>query len=306
MQVNINTKTWVPILLISGAIIGAVYFLIGQEEPLPEGLIQANGRIEGDHYTVASKIPGRIESLFVREGDNVEQGEVVVQIEATQILEKVKQAQQATIATEAQLMVAIKKEQQSLIDAKRIRGLVKDGTVTKYSSEQSDLEWNVAQDQVTAARASYNQAVAALAEARCILNDATIHSPASGVVMMRLIDVGEVVGAGAPLLDIVDMDRLYLKVYVPEIAIGKVRLGLPAQVYIDAYSEQYFPATVRYISSRAEFTPKEVQTPDERVKLVYAVKLYLDENPEYRLTPGLPADAIIRWQEDTPWVKPRW
>ena len=306
MQVNINTKTWIPMLLISGVIIGAVYFLIGQEEPLPEGLIQANGRIEGDHYTVASKIPGRIESLLVREGDNVEQGEIVVQIEATQILEKVKQAQEATIATEAQLMVAIKKEQQSLIDARRIRGLVKDGTVTKYSSEQSDLEWNVAQDQVTAARASYRQAVAALAEARCILNDATILSPASGVVMMRLIDVGEVVGAGAPLLDIVDMDRLYLKVYVPEIAIGKVRLGLPAQVYIDAYPEQYFPATVRYISSRAEFTPKEVQTPDERVKLVYAVKLYLDENPEYRLTPGLPADAIIRWQEDTPWVKPRW
>jgi len=124
--------------------------------------------------------------------------------------------------------------------------------------------------------------------------------------MMRLIDVGEVVGAGAPLLDIVDMDRLYLKVYVPEKVIGKVRLGLSARVYIDAYPDQYFPATVRYISSRAEFTPKEVQTPDERVKLIYAVKLYLDENPEYRLTPGLPADAIIRWQEDTPWVKPRW
>ena len=306
MQVNINTKTWIPILAVGSLIIGAVYFLIGREEPLPEGLIQANGRIEGDHYTVASKLPGRIEELLVREGDNVEKGEIVIQIEATQIREKVTQAQQATIATEAQLMVAIKKEQQSLIDARRIRGLVKDGTVTKYSSEQSDLAWSVAQDLVTAARAAYKQAVAALSEARCVLNDATILSPASGVVMMRLIDVGEVVGAGVPLLDIVDMDRLYLKVYVPEKAIGKVRRGLHARVYIDAYPDQYFPATVRYISSRAEFTPKEVQTPDERVKLVYAVKLYLDENPEYRLTPGLPADAIIRWQEETPWAKPRW
>ena len=306
MQVNVNTKTWIPILIVSVIIIGAVYYLIGQEEPLPEGLIQANGRIEGDHYTVASKVPGRIEELLVREGDNVEQGEIVVQIEATQIQEKVVQAEQATIATEAQLMAAIKKEQQSLIDAKRIRGLVKDGTVIKHSSEQSDLEWSVAQDQVTAARAAYKQAVAALSEARCVLNDATILSPASGVVMMRLVDVGEVAGAGAPLLDIVDMDRLYLKVYVPEKVIGKVRLGLSARVYVDAYSDQYFPATVRYISSRAEFTPKEVQTPDERVKLVYAVKLYLDENPEYRLTPGLPADAIIRWKEDIPWLKPRW
>jgi len=145
MQVNVNTKTWTPILVVSIIIIGAVYYLIGREEPLPEGLIQANGRIEGDHYTVASKIPGRIEDLLVREGDNVEQGEVVVKIEAAQIQEKVKQAQQATIATEAQLMAAIKKEQQSLIDAKRIRGLVKDGTVTKHASEQSDLDWKVAQ-----------------------------------------------------------------------------------------------------------------------------------------------------------------
>jgi len=124
--------------------------------------------------------------------------------------------------------------------------------------------------------------------------------------MMRLVDVGEVVGAGAPLLDIVNMNRLYLKVYVPELEIGKVRLGLPARIYIDAYPDQYFTATVRYISSRAEFTPKEVQTPDERVKLVYAVKLYLDENPDHRLAPGLPADAIIRWEDDVQWAKPRW
>lgn len=305
MQINVNTKTWIPILVVSGIIIGAVYFFIGQEEPLSEGLVQANGRIEGDHYTVASKIPGRIEDLLVREGDNVEQGEIVVRLEDTQAREKVNQAQQATVATEAQLMMSIKKEQQSQIDAKRIRALVKDGTVTKHASEQVDLEWKITQDQVTAARATYRQSLAALSVARCALNDTTIHAPASGVVTMRLIDVGEVVGAGSPLLDTVDLDRLYLKVYVPEKEIGKVRLGLAARVHIDAYPDQHFPATVRYISSRAEFTPKEVQTPDERVKLVYAVKLYLDENPEHRLTPGLPADAIIRWQEDTPWVKPR-
>ena len=71
-------------------------------------------------------------------------------------------------------------------------------------------------------------------------------------------------------------------------------------------SDKPFSATLRYIASAAEFTPKEVQTPDERVKLVYAVKLYLDNNPEHKLTPGLPADAVIRWQEETPWAKPRW
>jgi len=97
-----------------------------------------------------------------------------------------------------------------------------------------------------------------------------------------------------------------LKVYVPEFQIGKVRLGLPARIHTDAFPAKPFEATVRYISSRAEFTPKEVQTSDERVKLVYAVKLYLEENPDHSLTPGLPADAIIRWKEGVPWENPRW
>jgi HlyD family secretion protein len=121
-----------------------------------------------------------------------------------------------------------------------------------------------------------------------------------------MVDTGEVVAAGAPLFELVDLDHLYLKVYVPEVQIGKVRLGLPARLYVDAFPDRPFEATVRYIASKAEFTPKEVQTPDERVKLIYAVKLYLSENPEHRLTPGLPADAVIRWKEDVAWMKPKW
>jgi len=115
-----------------------------------------------------------------------------------------------------------------------------------------------------------------------------------------------VVNAGMPLLELVDLDRLYLKVYVPEKDIGKVRRGLPARIHADAFPNEPFDATVRYIASRAEFTPKEVQTPDERTKLVYEVRLYLERNPDHRLTPGLPADAIIRWKEDVAWAAPRW
>ena len=120
-----------------------------------------------------------------------------------------------------------------------------------------------------------------------------------------MIDIGEVVAAGDPLLELVDLDHLYLKVYVPELQIGKVRLDLPARIFTDAFPDQPFASTVRYIASKAEFTPKEVQTPDERVKLIYAVKLYLSENLDHRLTPGLPADAIIRWRDDVAWSKPR-
>ncbi|MFH1817038.1 MAG: HlyD family efflux transporter periplasmic adaptor subunit [Pseudomonadota bacterium] len=161
-------------------------------------------------------------------------------------------------------------------------------------------------DEVAAVAAQLKQGQAALAEAQSVQDDLTLRAPAAGVITQRLVDVGEVAAAGAPLLDIVNLDRLYLKVYVPENEIGKVRLGLPARIYTDAFPNEPLSATVRYIAARAEFTPKEVQTPDERVKLVYAVKLYLDANTQHRATPGLPADAVIRWKEDAPWARPRW
>ena len=228
-------------------------------------------------------------------------------------------------------------EEQARRDAKRFKELAERGSVDLHKSEQAALAWIAAKNDLEAARgalvrsqkqlaesrlgpqrirakedelaaltAQRQQALGVLAEADSVLNDLTIRAPASGIVMTRMKDVGEVVAAGSPLFDLVDMDRLYLKAYVAEVHIGKLRLGLPARIYTDAFPDGSFPATVKYISSRAEFTPKEVQTPDERVKLVYAVKLYLDSNQDRRLSPGLPADAVIRWKDGTPWAKPRW
>jgi HlyD family secretion protein len=161
-------------------------------------------------------------------------------------------------------------------------------------------------DGVAALAAQFDQGRAVQAEAESVLHDLTLVAPISGIITTRVRDTGEVIAAGSPVFDLVNLDRLYLKVYVPESQIGKLRLDLPARIHIDALPDQSFPATARYIASRAEFTPKEVQTPDERVKLVYAVKLYLTDNPNHRLTPGLPADAVIRWQESIAWQNPKW
>jgi len=184
-------------------------------------------------------------------------------------------------------------------------GLGAEGTVSVYELEQAELAWSVARDQWRQAQAQAGNARAALAEAESVLADLTIRAPIAGTVTARMADLGEVVGAGTPLLTVVDLDRLYLKVYVPEIEIGRLRLGLPARVHIDAFPDQPYPATLRYIAAQAEFTPKEVQTRDERVKLVYAVRLYLAANPDHRLTPGLPADAVIRWKDEAAWMPPR-
>lgn len=365
------TKTQALIVLALAAFGGAGYLALDRgvwNSGLPEGLIQANGRIEGDHVTVASKFPGRIHELLAREGATVAAGDVLARLEDNQSKARMEQARGAFEAIEATVQaahldlavlnldvplaieaadaeaaeakakvakaLAVEKEANS--DARRFRDLAEKDQASRQQQEQADMKWDVARREIAIARATLaqrqkavaqaelgwkrirakeaevaalehrrDQAYAALEEAESVLTDLTIRAPTGGTITTRLVDVGEVVSPGAPLLELVDLDRLYLKVYVPEIQIGKVRLDLPARIYTDAFPDQPFDATVRYIASKAEFTPKEVQTPDERVKLIYSVKLYLAENPGHRLTPGLPADAVIRWRDEAAWAKPR-
>ncbi|MGE0643293.1 MAG: HlyD family secretion protein [Nitrospira sp.] len=356
-------------LLIVVAIGGYVAFKrVVLNSGLPEGLIQVNGRIEGDHVAIAGKYPGRIQKLLVREGDQVTKGQVLLKLDDAQTTARVEQARRASEAVEAEVQAAhanlavlkldvplaiesagaevleyhakvakanaVEKEARS--DAQRFRELVEKDEATRQQWEQAEMRWNVAKRDIVIAHAGQaqakkksaqaelgwkrirakeaevaalerrrDQAYAAFEEAQSMLTDLTITAPSDGTITTRMVDVGEVVSTGVPLLELVNLDRLYLKVYVPEVQVGKVRLDLPAKVYTDAFPDHPFDAMVRYIASKAEFTPKEVQTPDERVKLIYPVKLYLNENPDHRLTPGLPADAIIRWKDDVEWVKPK-
>lgn len=358
--------------MLAAILTGAAALLLWQAQGrrgLPEGLIQANGRIEGDTIIVASKMAGRIVDLSVREGDSVQSNQVLVQIDDGIARARLAQAQadieaararvgaaRATLAvlqrevphaiasTEAgvisaqtELARAEVAREQDARDLGRAKKLETEKFVGPQFVERAELALRTHQEQrdaalaglerskqavndarvgperirvreaeLAAAQGALAAAEAKRAEAQSALDDLTVMSPTAGIVTSRFANSGEVITPGAPILELVDLDRLYLKVFVPEREIGKVRRGLPAQIYSDAFPQQPFFATVRYIGSRAEFTPKEVQTPDERVKLMYEVRLYLDRNPEHKLTPGLPADAMIRWQEDAAWAKPRW
>ncbi len=155
-----------------------------------------------------------------------------------------------------------------------------------------------------ALRSQAMQAQAALAEQRSYVTELRIASPLKGTVLTRNVETGERVNPGTPLFTLVDLDRLYLKVYVPEPDIGKLALGQEARVHVDAYPDRFFRAKLSKVAQQAEFTPKMVETREERVKLVFAVELNLEENPGGVLKPGMPADAVIRWQEGAPWIKP--
>jgi HlyD family secretion protein len=337
--------------------------------PLPEGLLQVNGRIEGDTTTVAAKYPGKVREIMAKEGDLVEAGQVLAQLEDEEIQARLRQADAAIASLEArrdaanETLAVAKKElplgiaaaqaqvnhMQATVekaqaaegqfgrDLGRIKALAEAGTVNKQRLEQAQLQYTAitkdiqsaqaglmgAQKQLERAKLGKDQIAAKETELKALdseldrmhamreeaaiaLENLTVKAPTKGIVTARLVEAGEVGAAGRPMYELVSLDRLYLKVYVPGNEIGKVRRGLKAQVYVDSYPDRPFPAMVDYISSRAEFTPKEVQTPDERVKQVYAVKLYFAENPDYLLTPGMPADAVIRWDENVEWAPPKW
>lgn len=298
-------------LLLAGVVLalaGALGYGIWQsrDRELPEGLIQANGRLEGDSVLVASKYPGRLAEVRVREGDMVSSGQLLATLDSEEVGARLRAARAALAAAQAQQQRAAAASAQADKDAARFADLLARGSVDRMHAEQMQLAAVSARTLREQAAQQIQQAEAAVTEASAVLQALRLNAPSGGMVSNRLHEPGEVLAAGGAVVEIVDLNHLYLKVYVPENQIGKIRLGLPAQISTDAFPQHPFAATVSHIAARAEFTPKEVQTPDERVKLVYAVKLSLSSNPELRLTPGLPADAVIRWKDGVAWQAPRW
>ncbi|HXV80409.1 MAG TPA: efflux RND transporter periplasmic adaptor subunit [Candidatus Binatia bacterium] len=151
-----------------------------------------------------------------------------------------------------------------------------------------------------AAKARVQTLEARVVQALADVKDTRVVAPFNGTVLQKLVQEGQVVAPGSPLVTFVDMSKLYVKVYIPEMEIAKVRLGDPARVYVDAFPKKYFEAAVSEVSQQAEFTPRDVHMKDERVKLVFAVKLTL-ENPQGFLKPGMPADAKIKWKAESAW-----
>jgi len=149
----------------------------------------------------------------------------------------------------------------------------------------SPQEMAVAEAQVARARAA-----AALVQTQ--IDMLTLTSPIDGIVTSRSVQAGEAALAGATLMTVANLDEVRLTIYVPETDLGRVYLGQDVAVQVDSYPGELFSGTVSYISSRAEFTPKNVQTEKDRVNMVFAVRVRLP-NPGHRLRPGMPADAVL-------------
>lgn len=156
----------------------------------------------------------------------------------------------------------------------------------------ADLRAGTTPEAIAVAEAQVRQAQAALGVITAYKNKLTLRAPIGGIVTSRAIEPGEMAQAGAPLLTIADLDNVTLTVYVPENRYGRLRLGQKVEVEVDSFPGEKFEGKITHIADEAEFTPKNVQTEEERVNTVFAVKIKLP-NAEHKLKPGMPADAVI-------------
>ena len=302
-------------------------FVTGCNKSPDDSTIRASGHIEATEVRLAAKVGGRLLEAPLEEGQTITAGVLVARLETVDAEHQLAQARANAEAADAQLRLLLAgtraedlrraedqmAQAQAELDAARrdldrLSGLADRGSATEKSRDDAATRKEIAERAVAAARAQLDKLVAgprrqeieaaraqrASAEAMVAaveqqITDATVLAPSDGVVTTRIAEPGEILPPGATIAVLTDLDRPWLTVWIDEPSLSRVTLGQAVTVRVDG-SDQRFKGTVSFISPVAEFTPKNVQTPDERAKLVFRVKVRLD-NVDGIFKPGMPADA---------------
>lgn len=298
------------------------------------GRIHASGHIEATEVRLAAKTPGRLLEAPFEEGEHVAAGEPVGRVETADLEHQLDRVRAEAAATEAKLQLLLegtraedlRRAEEAVARARaeldaarrdlaRLEGLAERGTATEKARDDARTREEIAarslaeakaaldkllagprQQEIESARAARAAAEAAVATVEQQIRDATIVAPRAGVLTTRVAEPGEMLGAGSPIGILTVLDEPWLTVWVDEPNLAAVRIGDPVEVRVDG-DERTFEGRVRFVAETAEFTPKNVQTPDERAKLVFRVKIDLD-NPDGVFKPGMPADAYFRRSSD--------
>jgi len=258
--------------------------------------IRGSGTIEATEVEISSKVSGRIEEIHAEEGGRVKKDEVLVRLAFDELSAKGKELNAGIKATKEQLAQAQENLNNAKVELKRARDLYAQGAYPKQQLDAQETRVAVLEAQARASQKMVDQASSGLGSLDTQIANYTLYSPLDGIVLSKNGEVGETALPGMSLLTLGDLSRVWMKVYVTEPDLGRVKLGQKARVTTDAFPDRPHWGQVSWISEQAEFTPKNVQTKDERARLVYAVKIRLD-NPEGTLKPGMMADAEILIQE---------
>lgn len=295
------------------------------------GTLVASGTVEATDADLGFQLPGRIDSIAVHEGDRVSPGESVAWLDRAELEARLTAARAQEAAAQARLTelergfrseevaqgrAAVRAADRRLEDARRdfarTQRLFDGGAVSQQQLDNQRtaltlaesehdtaverlriLEEGPRREQIAAQRGLLQQATAAAAQAGAALANATIEAPFAGIVTVRHREPGETVGAGSPVLTVMNPADRWIRIYVPESQVGRLAVGSHATIQADAYPDRTYDGVIVFIASEAEFTPRNVQTTEERVKLVYRVKVRIEGDPEHDLKPGLPADVRL-------------
>lgn len=295
--------------------------------------ISASGTIESVNVTISSKTSGTINKLNFKEGDRVKKGDLLVEISHDLLDIQLRQSEAGVDLANAQLKLLrsgarkedIRQSEDLMKQAKINLDLAKldkdraeelyrqDATTRKqfddskgrydlalaqYNSTKENLakvKTIIRPEEIEQAQANLKKAISMVDLLKQNIEDCRIFAPSDGFVSKKFIEEGENAVMGGSLLRLSNLETVNLVIYVPETDLAKVKLGQNAEIKIDAFKDKVYAGKITFISPEAEFTPKNIQTPDERTKLVFAVKIEIP-NPQFELKPGLPADATIVYQ----------
>ena len=307
-------------ILIVGVGAWAGYSLYFKGEVATDNLL-VSGNIEAHESVVSFKgVQSRVVELPFDEGQWVTAGTLIARLDDSDYRQQVAINEAALHVQEQELASAMQKLEaaratvtndnadlaQKNIDYMRSQKLWSDKIIsgdqrdhTDTARKQSDAAMQrdramerSAQQDIEVAKANIRNASENLQLARIMLGYTTLRAPFSGVILTRQTELGEVMQPGTPVVTLADLDHVWLRAYVAETDLGRIRWGQAATVHTDTYPDKAYPGQISFISSEAEFTPKSVETHAERVTLVYRIRIDID-NPTHELVPGLPADAWI-------------
>ena len=294
-------------------------------------VIHLNGRIETVSVDLGPKVAGRVLAVAVREGDRVKAGDLLLKLDLGETTVAVEREEAGVRSAEAKVddleagsrnaeisaAVAEVNDRHAAVELaikehERQKALLHEGVTTQRDADLAQTELERARaalkvseqrlalardgfrsDQTAAAKADAQRAAAMLKQSVILAQESEIRAPADGIILHRLAEPGQLIAAGRPAITMAFADRLYVRTFIPESNLGKVKMGMPASVTVDAHPGRAFPARITEISPESEFTPKAVETRAERVNLVYAAKADLVRGWKEPLVPGQPAEVTV-------------
>ncbi len=320
-MLNSSWRSKTKLIVFAVVIIVVLSFLATLMQPsdLPEGYVSGNGRTEATEVDITSKFGGRLEQVFVKEGDQVEINQTLARIDTRELEAQLRRAQAEVRRTEqekhfAVAVIAQRRSELSLTqkDMERAKGLYENDSISLEQLQRDETAVETAKATLAAAQAQLSNAEAAIEAAiantelvKTQIDDSILRAPIGGRVLYRLAEPGEVLPGGGKVLTVLDPTDIYMTLFLPTKDAARVGIGAEARVVLDGIPDVVIPAYVSFVAPRAQFTPKEVETRTEREKLMFRLKVQLDadflrENSALAKT-GIPGVAYIRLNTETEW-----